>query len=80
VDFSPTEDQQTIRDAVLAHCSRFPDDYWLERDNDGVFPEGARPPQVLPAGHSTAAPESSPGPKRAAGLSTRPAIGDIMIR
>src|SRR6202453_3899478 len=38
VDFSFTEDQQTIRDAVLAHCSRFPDDYWLERDNNGVFP------------------------------------------
>jgi hypothetical protein len=38
VDFSFTEDQQTIRDAVLKHCSRFPDDYWLERDNDGVFP------------------------------------------
>ena len=38
MDFSFTEDQQTIRDAVLAHCARFPDDYWLERDNDGVFP------------------------------------------
>jgi acyl-CoA dehydrogenase len=38
VDFSLTEDQQTIRDAVLKHCSRFPDDYWLDRDNDGVFP------------------------------------------
>jgi acyl-CoA dehydrogenase len=38
VDFSLTEDQQDIRDAVLKHCSRFPDDYWLERDRDGVFP------------------------------------------
>jgi acyl-CoA dehydrogenase len=38
VDFSLTDDQQAIRDAVLAQCSRFPDDYWLERDNDGVFP------------------------------------------
>ena len=38
VDFSLTEDQQTIRDAVLEHCARFPDDYWLERDHDGVFP------------------------------------------
>jgi hypothetical protein len=26
VDFSFTEDQQTIRDAVLAHRSRFPDE------------------------------------------------------
>jgi acyl-CoA dehydrogenase len=38
VDFELTEDQQTIRDAVLKHCARFPDDYWLERDHDGVFP------------------------------------------
>jgi acyl-CoA dehydrogenase len=38
VDFSLTDDQQTIRDAILKHCSRFPDDYWLERDNSGVFP------------------------------------------
>jgi Acyl-CoA dehydrogenase, C-terminal domain len=38
VDFSPTEDQQSIRDAVLKHCARFPDDYWLERDHDGAFP------------------------------------------
>ena len=38
MDFELTEDQQTIRNAVLKHCSRFPDDYWLERDHDGVFP------------------------------------------
>jgi acyl-CoA dehydrogenase len=38
VDFSLTEDQQAIRDAVLEHCARFPDDYWLERDRDGAFP------------------------------------------
>jgi acyl-CoA dehydrogenase len=38
VDFSLTEDQQQIRDAVLEHCSRFPDEYWLERDHEGVFP------------------------------------------
>jgi len=38
VDFELTEDQQTIRNAVLKHCTRFPDDYWLERDHDGVFP------------------------------------------
>jgi acyl-CoA dehydrogenase len=38
VDFSLTEDQQSIRDAVRKHCSRFSDDYWLERDQDGVFP------------------------------------------
>jgi acyl-CoA dehydrogenase len=38
VDFELTEDQQTIRTAVLKHCARFPDDYWLERDRDGAFP------------------------------------------
>jgi acyl-CoA dehydrogenase len=38
VDFELTEDQQTIRTAVLKHCARFPDDYWLERDHDGAFP------------------------------------------
>lgn len=38
MDFSLTQDQQNIRDAVLKHCSRFPDEYWLERDRDGTFP------------------------------------------
>jgi acyl-CoA dehydrogenase len=38
VEFSLTPDQQNIRDAVLKHCSRFPDEYWLERDRDAVFP------------------------------------------
>jgi acyl-CoA dehydrogenase len=38
VDLSLTEEQQNIRDAVMKHCSRFPDEYWLERDRDGVFP------------------------------------------
>src|SRR5256885_1831054 len=38
MDFSLTSDQQNIREAVLKHCSQFPDDYWLERDHEGVFP------------------------------------------
>jgi acyl-CoA dehydrogenase len=38
VDFSLTQDQQNIRDAVLKHCSRFSEDYWLERDRDAIFP------------------------------------------
>jgi acyl-CoA dehydrogenase len=38
VDFSLTADQQSIREAILKHCVRFPDDYWLERDREGVFP------------------------------------------
>ena len=38
MDFSLTADQQSIRDAILKICARFPDEYWLERDRDGVFP------------------------------------------
>ena len=38
MDFAFTEDQQNIREAVLKHCSQFSDEYWLERDRDGVFP------------------------------------------
>lgn len=38
MDFSLTEDQKNIRDTVLKQCSQFPDEYWLERDRDGVFP------------------------------------------
>jgi acyl-CoA dehydrogenase len=38
VDLSLTADQQSIREAILKHCVRFPDDYWLERDREGVFP------------------------------------------
>jgi acyl-CoA dehydrogenase len=39
VDFSLTADQQNIREAILKHCSRFPDEYWLERDRTAVFPD-----------------------------------------
>jgi len=38
MDFNLTPDQQNIRQAILKHCARFPDTYWLERDRDGVFP------------------------------------------
>lgn len=38
MDFTLTTDQQNIREAILKHCTRFPDDYWLARDRDGVFP------------------------------------------
>lgn len=33
-----TEDAQAIREGVRAIVSRFGDDYWLERDEDGKFP------------------------------------------
>lgn len=38
MDFSLNSDQQNIREAVLKHCEQFPDEYWLERDREGVFP------------------------------------------
>jgi acyl-CoA dehydrogenase len=38
VDFSYSTDQQSIRDAVLQHCTPFSDEYWLERDRAGKFP------------------------------------------
>jgi acyl-CoA dehydrogenase len=38
MDFAFTEDQQNIREAVLKHCSQFPDDYWLEHDRSGEWP------------------------------------------
>ncbi|MDP6688003.1 MAG: acyl-CoA dehydrogenase family protein [Alphaproteobacteria bacterium] len=34
-----TPEQQQIRDSVLKLCQQFDDQYWLERDSDGVFPE-----------------------------------------
>jgi acyl-CoA dehydrogenase len=39
VDFSLTPDQQNIREAVLKHCTQFSDEYWLERDRSGEFPD-----------------------------------------
>ena len=38
MDFALTQDQQDIREAVLRHCAAFSDDYWLERDREGVYP------------------------------------------
>lgn len=38
MDFSLTEDQQSVRDAILKHCSQFSDDYWLELDRTAQFP------------------------------------------
>jgi len=34
-----TPEQQQIKDSVLKLCRRFDDQYWLDRDTDGVFPE-----------------------------------------
>jgi len=37
IDFTP--EQQQIRDGVTRLCAGFGDQYWLERDSDGHFPE-----------------------------------------
>ena len=39
MDFMLSDDQQTIRDTILKVASDFDDDYWLEKDKNGGFPE-----------------------------------------
>ena len=39
MDFSLTMEQQSVRDAVQKICADFDDDYWLEHDRTGEFPE-----------------------------------------
>ncbi len=39
MDFEFTPDQLALRDAVSRICQRYPDEYWLERDREGGFPE-----------------------------------------
>lgn len=39
MDFEFSPEQTDIRDTVLKICADFGDDYWLERDRDGIFPE-----------------------------------------
>ena len=39
MDFALTDDQQAIVAAVEQICSRFGDDYWLQKDREGGFPE-----------------------------------------
>ena len=38
MDFAPTAQQDSIRDAVAKICGRFDDAYWLAKDRDGGFP------------------------------------------
>ncbi|PZO65895.1 MAG: acyl-CoA dehydrogenase [Paracoccus denitrificans] len=38
MDFSLTEEQRAIEDAIGAICARYDDAYWLARDHDGEFP------------------------------------------
>lgn len=39
MNFDLSDDQHAIRDAVGGICSKFDDEYWLERDREGGFPE-----------------------------------------
>ena len=39
MDFNLNENEQTIRDTTLKLASEFSDDYWLEKDKVGGFPE-----------------------------------------
>jgi acyl-CoA dehydrogenase len=38
MDFSLTPEQVKIQEAIAKLCERFPDEYWLKRDNEGGFP------------------------------------------
>lgn len=38
MDFSESDDHRAIREGVAAVVKRFDDEYWLARDDDGVFP------------------------------------------
>ena len=38
MEFSPSPEQERIREAIARLCERFPDDYWLKRDREGTFP------------------------------------------
>ena len=37
-EFEPTDDHAAIREGVRSVVTRFGDDYWLARDDDGKFP------------------------------------------
>src|SRR6267378_3619552 len=38
MDFSFSAEQERLREAIAKLCTRFGDDYWLERDRAGGFP------------------------------------------
>ena len=39
MDFTLSPEQQALCDAVQKTCAEFDDDYWLEHDRTGEFPE-----------------------------------------
>ena len=38
MEFSPSPEQERIREAIAKLCERFGDDYWLKKDREGGFP------------------------------------------
>src|SRR6185436_11164596 len=38
MEFSPSPEQERIREAIAKLCERFGDDYWLTKDREGSFP------------------------------------------
>ncbi len=40
MDFGFTDAQRQIRDNILRVCAKFDETYWMDRDNDAVFPHG----------------------------------------
>ncbi len=38
MNFEQTDDQNSIQDSIQKICRNFDDDYWLQRDTDGIFP------------------------------------------
>jgi acyl-CoA dehydrogenase len=41
MDFSLSDEQLAIREAVGRICDSFDEDYWLERDRTGTFPDAS---------------------------------------
>ncbi len=39
MDFQLSSQQQQLRAAIVDLCRRFDDQYWLDKDRDGGFPE-----------------------------------------
>ena len=50
MDFSFSAEQQAIRAAIEKICARFPDDYWLDKDREGGFPQISIAPLLSKAG------------------------------
>ena len=38
MDFSLSDDQKAIQDAIERICAGFGDEYWLKKDREGGFP------------------------------------------